>query len=396
MKRETMGDTDSTEESPAILPPGGGDAPQSGSVFQRFKAWVRGLSPGAIARLYFLGVVVVCVGSCYLFSPEPTQVRMHIYGPAENVFIDGVPVTRLKGYDAGPRSTSSCSVTEEKPEYEITIRNGDQVVSSKKIRKGAYLINATTDSWVATESITYGAGDYKVNLTWDGSASYEIKPSGLGVYQMNGNPQYPTFGFRTEPPFQLSRRSTGIRGGGGSKPSRYLKLHAGKIETGKEEDRIPEEGFGSIDRINQEAGGTVIDINAAYGPKGVRMREAKVVLAFELGGFEGGEASKPFAGQVPKGEPVSVDRRDAAVLLSEKHVGVYGSGEFEARFALVFGGEKDEITVLLVSPPQPEKGMDRWHVMEAESGNSAPVDKVAGEFLAGVWKKLSNRARKQD
>ncbi len=152
----------------------------------------------------------------------------------------------------------------------------------------------------------------------------------------------------------------------------------------KASSETPDPKFGSIELINRSSGKNIITINEAYGPKGIRLKMTTTVVAVKLGKFEGGNAHKKFAGYVAKGDSLEVKRKDADVVLSENHVGIYGSGKFTPHFALVFSDGKKENIVLLVSPPQPEEGANLWSLMEAESGKSAPVDEVAGKFLAEI------------
>ena len=231
MKRGTPNDTDSPDEAPVIAPPSGGGAPQSGSLLQRLKAWVRGLSDGATTSLILLGVAVGAVLVFRLLTPDPTQVMVYVYGPEENVFIDGVPVTRLKKDATSAPFATGFGVTGEKPEYEITIKNGDQVAYRKKVGRGDYMINATTDFWVAAESIMYGAGGMMMKPYGSmNGRHYEISPGGLGAYQLSGTPgvRRPV-DFRSDAPTFLSAESPGSRrpspGTGGS----YLKLHVGRM-----------------------------------------------------------------------------------------------------------------------------------------------------------------------
>ncbi len=154
--------------------------------------------------------------------------------------------------------------------------------------------------------------------------------------------------------------------------------------------------FGSIESLNRSVGKNLLTIDEAYGPKGSELKITTKVVAVAIAKFEGGNTHKKFAGYTVRGKPLEINRKDADVVLSENHVGLYGSGMFTPKFALVFSDGKEKTIVLLVSPPRPEKDVKLWSLMEAESMKSAPVDEIAGKFLANILDVLEKRDRQSE
>lgn len=212
--------TDSPRETYALHPR---------SLLPWFKGWVRGLSDRSSLGFILFGTALVGMLLMHFTAPEPTQLKVYIYGKKEQVFIDGVPVTRLRKHDSGYPYAISFLLAEKRPDYEITVRDGEQVIHRARVSKGAYLINATTDSWVTVESVRYGPGNY---IAMGAPRHYMIGPAGLGVYQLDDDPSIAAVNFGNEPAFSVGSRRTG-RGAGPPSHPNIVKLNAGKMVNGE-------------------------------------------------------------------------------------------------------------------------------------------------------------------
>lgn len=167
--------------------------------------------------------ILAALAAGFLFhrSWQP-YLTLYTYGPAENIFVNGKPITHLKRHT--PSSPFAASFRDHKwgSTYEITIRKGNKVLHKTLLSYGSYLINASTDSWVSADAIKYGslgevANPYRASL----SPVPVVDQSPLGVYYLNEDAAYyQAVDFPQGPPRTIPVKGERIE---------ILKLRAGKL-----------------------------------------------------------------------------------------------------------------------------------------------------------------------